>query len=86
MSGRGTSSSKWYVPHQTIQHSATYSQGRIHTNTIESFWSLLKRGIIGAFHHISVKHLDRYLAEFSWRFNQRKTEDILDAIMHCVER
>lgn len=75
-----------FVPHKTINHRITYVDGPIHTNTIESFWSLLKRGIVGAFHHISVKHLDRYLAEFSWRFNQRKSDDILDALLQNVER
>jgi transposase-like protein len=45
---------------------------QIHTNTIESSFSLLKRGLIGSFHRVSIKHLHRYLAEFEWRFNARK--------------
>lgn len=48
-----------------------YVRGDIHTNTIENFWSLLKRGIIGSYHKVSIKHLDRYLAEFTYRFNRR---------------
>lgn len=42
-----------------------------HTNTIESAFSLLKRGIMGSFHHVSIKHLPRYLGEFEFRFNRR---------------
>ena len=49
--------------------------GIIHTNTIESAFSLLKRGIVGNFHKVSIKHLQRYLNEFSYRFNRRKDAD-----------
>jgi len=45
-----------------------------HTNTIENAFSLLKRGLIGTFHKVSIKHLERYLNEFSYRFNRRKAE------------
>ena len=48
---------------------------KIHTNTVESSFSLLKRGLIGSFHRVSIKHLHRYLTEFEHRFNQRKAED-----------
>jgi len=44
----------------------------VHTNTIENAWSLFKRSIIGAYHQVSVKHLDAYLDEFEFRFNNRK--------------
>ena len=47
--------------------------GDVHTNSIENVWSLFKRSIMGAFHKISTKHLDRYLEELEWRFNNRKT-------------
>ena len=49
--------------------------GDNHTNTVESYFSLLKRGIIGAFHHVSRQHLHRYLAEFDFRFSLRKMSD-----------
>src|ERR1051325_5255440 len=51
--------------HGTVHHtSLEFVRGEVHTNTVENFWSLLKRGIIGSFHQVSVKHLDRYINEF----------------------
>ena len=65
--------------HKTIDHSAgiyvTGDAGEIHTNTVESAFSLLKRAIIGNFHQVSIKHLHRYLSEFETRFNARKSKD-----------
>jgi|SRR5579872_410020 len=61
--------------HRVINHSSgQYVNGLIYTNTIESAFSLLKRGIIGSFHKVSIKHLQRYLNEFSYRFNRRNDE------------
>lgn len=58
--------------HQTVNHSAKeYVRGDVHTNTMENVWSLFKRSIIGSYHQISVKHLDRYLDELEFRFNNR---------------
>ena len=58
--------------HDTVNHSAEeWVRGDVHTNTIENIWSLLKRSIIGAYHQVSVKHLDAYLDELEWRFNNR---------------
>ena len=63
---------KWYT-HETINHSLkVYVDGNVHTNTIENFWSVLKRGINGIYHQVSEKHVKRYLDEFSARFNTRK--------------
>lgn len=62
--------------HHTVDHSKTFVRGVImHTNFAESYHSLLKRGIIGAFHHISDKHIPRYLAEFDRRWNTRGERD-----------
>jgi len=62
--------------HHTVDHSKMFVRGIIfHTNFAESYHSLLKRGIIGAFHHISDKHTPRYLAEFDRRWNTRKQRD-----------
>ena len=55
-----------------------------HTNGIESHWALLKRGIVGTYHHISVKHLDRYAAEFEGRHNARPA-DTIDQIQEVIE-
>jgi transposase-like protein len=55
-----------------VNHSAKeWVVGDVHTNGIEGVWSLFKRSIIGSFHKVSVKHLDRYLDELEWRFNNR---------------
>ena len=59
------------VPHSVIRHSRWYVDGDIHTNTIESFWALLKRGMFGQFHSVSRKHLQRYVDEFCYRYNIR---------------
>src|SRR5438270_7299648 len=58
--------------HETVNHSGKeYVRGDVHTNTMENVWSLFKRSIIGSYHQISVKHLDRYLDELEFRFNNR---------------
>lgn len=58
--------------HSFIKHNqGEYVNGRIHTNTIEGFWSLLKRGIVGIYHFTSKKHLQRYVDEFVFRYNTR---------------
>jgi len=72
--------------HKTIKHkSKVYVDGDIHTNTIESAFSLLKRGIIGTWHRISAKHLSAYLDEMTFRFNRRKNPDLfIDTLRHMV--
>ena len=65
-----------FAGHSTVDHSKEYVRGMVfHTNFAESYHSLLKRGIVGAFHHVSEKHLDRYLAEFDRRWNTRNQSD-----------
>jgi len=62
--------------HQFVKHSRKqYVEGRIHTNTIEGFWSLLKRGIFGVYHFTSKKHLQLYVDEFVFRYNSRKSSE-----------
>jgi transposase-like protein len=72
--------------HKTIRHkSKVYVDGDIHTNTVESAFSLLKRGIMGSWHKISAKHLPAYLAEMEFRFNRRKSSTLfLDTLRHMV--
>jgi hypothetical protein len=63
-----------------VNHSdGEYVRGQVHTNTVEGYFSLLKRGIVGTFHHVSEKHLPRYLAEFDFRYNGRKDSDAVRA-------
>lgn len=62
--------------HFIIDHSkGSYAHGSIHTNTIEGFWSLLKRGVIGIYHYVSYKHMNAYCNEFAYRYNTRKVTD-----------
>ena len=57
--------------HWAVKHSANeYVKGMAHTNGIESFWSVLKRGLLGTYHHVLVKHLGRYVDEFTFRLNE----------------
>lgn len=61
--------------HEAVNHSAgEYVRGMAHTNGIESFWSMLKRGYQGTFHHFSEKHMDRYIGEFAGRHNIRESD------------
>jgi len=65
--------------HETIKHlDKIYVRGDIYTNTVESAFSLFKRGLVGSFHSVSSKHLERYLAEFEYRFNRRRQPDIFE--------
>src|ERR1700730_13597576 len=74
-----------HVPHAVIRHSAhQYVVGAIHTNTIEGFWSIFKRGVVGTFHKVSAKYLPLYIAEFQFRYNNRENADIFgEAISGC---
>jgi hypothetical protein len=60
-------------------------RGDVHTNSIENAWSLFKRSIVGSYHKVSAKHLDAYLDEFEWRFNNRKTPYLFcDTILKLI--
>jgi hypothetical protein len=61
--------------HQVIDHAAAYVDGRVHTNGLENFWSLLKRGIAGTYVSVESFHLFRYLDEQTYRYNDRKLND-----------
>ena len=71
--------------HGAVSHSMhRYVVGAIHTNTIEGFWSLVKRGVVGTYHKVSKKYLPLYVAEFQVRYNNRLNEDIFGkAISEC---
>jgi len=70
-------------PHATVDHSkGQYVVGAVHTNTIEGFWSLIKRGMIGTIHKVSKKYLPLYVAEFQFRYNNRLNADIFGAAIN----
>jgi transposase-like protein len=69
-------------PHAAISHrKGQYVVGAVHTNTIEGFWSIFKRGVVGTFHKVSAKYLPLYVAEFSFRYNNRANADIFGAVI-----
>jgi transposase-like protein len=69
-----------FATHQTVNHSiGEYVRGDAHTNTVENYFSILKRGIIGTYHHVSQAHLKRYVGEFDFRYNNRSGLGVSDA-------
>lgn len=63
---------KDYATHETVNHSRQeYARGHVTTNTVEGYFSILKRGLIGTFHHVGAQHLQRYVNEFDFRYNTR---------------
>ena len=72
---------KHFAAHETVNHSIKeyVRDGHFHTNSVENYFSILKRGVIGTYHHISPQHLKRYLVEFDYRYNERKALGVDDA-------
>jgi transposase-like protein len=71
-----TKAGREYASHGVTRHSAgQYVDGINHSNTVESSFSLLKRGLVGTFHHVGEQHLQRYVTEFDFRWNRRKICD-----------
>jgi DNA-directed RNA polymerase subunit RPC12/RpoP/transposase-like protein len=71
--------------HEIVNHSAKeWVRGDVHTGTIDGYWGLLKRGIIGSFHQISIKHLHRYLSEFQFRWNNREAQEIFMLVIAAL--
>ncbi len=76
----GAQVGKGFARYESVNHSiGEYVRGDAHTNTIEGYFSILKRGIIGTYHHVSPQHLKRYLAEFDFRYNEREALGVDDA-------
>lgn len=72
--------------HEFVNHKQEeYVRGAVHTNTIEGFWSLFKRGIIGIYHHTSPKHIHRYCNEFSYRYNTRGLKEN-ERFIHALQQ
>ncbi len=67
-----------YASHEVVNHLDEWVRGDVHTNTAENFFSILKRGINGVYHHVSEAHLPRYLAEFDFRYNNRAANGVSD--------
>ena len=63
------------LPHETINHEIEYVRGAVHTQTIEGYWSLVKRSIYGTFHHVGDGFLPMYLSEMDFRYSHRKVDD-----------
>ena len=81
---RGYMGLREHFSHGVVHHaSGQYVHGAIHTNTIEGFWSIVKRGIIGTFHKVSAEYLPLYVNEFEFRYNNRKNEDIFGAAIRA---
>jgi transposase-like protein len=71
-SGTMKTIAKTFAVHASVNHSiGEYVRGEVHTNTIEGFFSIMKRGIHGVYHHVSPQHLKRYLGEYDFRYNER---------------
>jgi hypothetical protein len=69
---------KYYRPERVNHSKGEYARGEVHTNSIESFWNILKRGIIGSYHKVSVKYLPNYLREFTYRFTHTRNGNGVD--------
>ncbi len=63
------------LPHDVIRHESEYVRGDVHTQSIESFWAILKRGLIGTYHHVDAGYLGQYVSEYEFRHNTRKVSD-----------
>ena len=73
---------KMGYPHDTVTHGKEeYVRGNVHTQSIDSFWALLKRGVIGTYHQVSRDYLPLYLAEFTFRHNERHNPDIFQTLI-----
>ena len=71
---------KWeFLSHQVINHNqGEYARGDVTTNTVEGYFSILKRGLVGTYHHVGEDHLHRYVAEFDFRYNHRTALGVSD--------
>ena len=68
--------------HESVSHAkGEYVRGNVHTANLDSFWSLLKRGVIGTYHKMSKDYMPLYLAEFSYRHNNRNNPDVFNEVI-----
>lgn len=78
---RGYSQLHRIIEHVKIDHHEMYSYKGVNTNTIESFWAIIERGIIGQYHHVSRKYLPQYITEFVFKFNNRNNDDMFETLV-----
>jgi transposase-like protein len=64
-----------------IDHTKMFCDGDIHTNTVENFWAIVKRAIYGIYHKVSIKYLQEYINEFSFRYNNRNIDESFDILL-----
>ena len=73
--------------HESVNHTVNeWVRGDVHTNNIEGVWSLFKRSLIGSYHHMSVKHMQSYLEEIEWRFNNRHNDHLFRDTLRALVR
>ena len=76
----GSRVAREFPGHASVNHSiGEYVRGEVHSNTVEGYFSIFKRGVMGTYHHVSQKHLKRYLGEFDFRYNERTALEVTDA-------
>ena len=69
------------IDHISVNHKNFYSYKGVNTNSIESFWAIIKRGIMGQYHHVSAQHLPDYIAEFVFKYNNRKEDTMFETLV-----
>ncbi len=79
---RGADPNKDFAKHGVIVHSkGEYSRGAIYTDTVENYFSILRRGLTGVYQHVGARHLKRYIGEFDFRYNNREITDMEGAVI-----
>jgi transposase-like protein len=78
---KGYSKMEKIIDHVVIDHKVAYSYKGVNTNSIESFWAIIKRGIMGQYHHVSAKHLPKYVSEFVFKYNNRREDNMFDNLL-----
>ena len=73
---------KKIIDHIKIDHSMMYSYKGVNSNTIESFWAIIERQIVGQHHHVDLKYLEKYVAETVFKFNNRKDDDMFETLVY----
>ncbi len=78
---KGYNGMKKIIEHIKIDHSKLYSYNGVNTNTIESFWAIVERGIMGQYHHVTLKYLPKYVVEFCFKYNNRNYDDMFETLV-----